>query len=122
MTVPLGSGLPSGSRTITFIPIDRPLGGADMPEALGIGQIGRGGGHFVDQPGLHVHTDMLFIAVPIFLLALTPNPGLRVHRHLGQDVIVQLLNLLLPRLVALFPQRGFGNQMRGIHKREHFTH
>ena len=40
MTVPLGGSLPSGSRTIAFIPIDRPLGGADMPEALGIGQIG----------------------------------------------------------------------------------
>ncbi len=31
MTVPLGGSLPSGGRTIAFIPIDRPLGGADMP-------------------------------------------------------------------------------------------
>ncbi len=32
MTVLLGGSLPSESRTIVFIPIDRPLGGADMPE------------------------------------------------------------------------------------------
>ncbi len=122
MTVPLGSGLPSWSRTIAFIPIDRPLGGADMPETLGIGQISRGGGHFVDQPGLHIHTHVFFVPIPLRLLPLTSNPGVLVHRHLRQHGIVQLLHLLLPRLVTFFPQRRFGNQMRGIHTREYVAH
>jgi hypothetical protein len=37
---------------------------------------------------LHIHTDVLFIAVPILLLAFAANPGLLVDRHLRQDVIV----------------------------------
>ncbi len=122
MAVSLGCGLTGRGRTIPFIPIDRPLCGADMPQALSIRQIGRCRRHFVNQAGLHIHTDMLFIAVPILLLAFAANPGLLIHCHLREHFIVQLLNLLLARLIPFFPQRRFRNQMRGIHKGEHFTH
>ena len=55
MAVSLGRGLTGRGRTIPFIPIDRPLCGADMPQALSIRQIGRCRRHFVNQAGLHIH-------------------------------------------------------------------
>ena len=122
MTAPLGGGLTGRSGTIAFIPTDRALCRTDMPQALRIRQIGRGRGDFIDQPRLHIDTDMLFIAVPIFLLALAANPGLWICRHFRQPLIIQLLDLLLSGLISLFPQRGFGNEVGGIHKGEHFTH
>ena len=110
MTAPFGGRLPGGRRAIAFISVDRALRGADMSQALRIRQIGRGRGHFIDEPRLHINADMLFIAVPVFLLALAANPGLWICRHFRQHLIIQLLDLLLSGLIALFPQRGFGDQ------------
>ena len=66
VTVPLGRRLTSRSGTIALIRIDRALRRTDMPQALRIRQIGGRGGHFIDEPRLHVDTDMFLIAVPIF--------------------------------------------------------
>ena len=122
MAAPLGRRLPRGGRAIAFISLDRSLRRTDMAQALGIWQIGGRGRHFVDQARLHIHTDMFLIPVPILLLALAPNPGLRISRHFRQHVIIECLDFLLSRLVPLFPQRGFRNQMGGIHQGAPCTH
>ncbi len=49
MTAPVGGRVTGGSRTITFIRRHRALCGTHMTKALRIGQISRGGGHFVDE-------------------------------------------------------------------------
>lgn len=58
-----------------------------MPQALGIRKIRGGRGHFVDRAGLHIHTDLFFVAVLILLLALTLNPGLPIYRHFRQHLM-----------------------------------
>jgi len=78
MTAPLGRGLARWSRIITFNGIHGPLSGTDMSEALGIRKISRSRGHLNNEARLHIHTAVLFIAVPILLLAFAANPGLLV--------------------------------------------
>lgn len=85
-------------------------------------QIGGRRGHFIDQPRLHIHTDMFLVAVSIFHFPLTANPGLLIRGHLGEDLVVERVDLLWSSLVPFFPQRGFRDQMRGIHKGEGLLH
>lgn len=97
MTASWGRRRPRGGRARAFIRIDRPLRGAHMLEALGIRKIGRSGRDWIEQAGLPIHTALFFIAIPIFFVARTANPGLLIRRHFGQDVLVQLLALLVSR-------------------------
>jgi len=71
---------------------------------------------------LPIDPDILIIAVPIFLFAFAADPGLRVSHDFRQPLIIQLLDLLLPGLISLFPQPSFAHEVGGILQGEHFTH
>ena len=93
-----------------------------MLEPLRIRDIRLREGHFVDQPRLHIHARVFFVAVPKLVFSFAANTRFFVSRNLRQNIVVQLFVFFLNRLVTFLPEIRFRNQMTRIHKRKHFAH
>jgi hypothetical protein len=80
-----------------------------MRKTLSVRKVGGGYSNLVDHTALHVNADMFLITVPEFILAFAANPRVLVRRNFRQGLIVKPLVFLADRLVALLPQRRFGD-------------
>jgi hypothetical protein len=75
--------------------------------------------HFIDEPRLIIHTHMLFLAIPIFLLGLAPKSDLFAPPSCAGPYY-STCPPLLHGLITFFTQIDLGNHIRNILKGEHF--